>query len=419
MAANRIGKTEGVGLYEVVLHATGVYPDWWEGRVFQDGLNIWVAGDTSKTVREILQRKLLGRVGQFGTGLLPRNSIKRIAYGRGVSNMVDYIEVRHASGSTSQITLKSYEQGRKSFQGSEVDIILLDEEPAEGILSECLIRTMTTKGMVLMTFTPLLGLSAVVMRFLNSQREAGLEPDARPLALLINVTWDEVPHLDEETKAELLEQIPPNQRNARSKGVPQIGSGQIYPVNEDLVVVPPTRLARHWPRVYAMDVGWNVTAVLWGAINFETDTLYIYDEYYGSRDVPVVHADAIKKKGGGLLGVIDPSSLQSSQQDGRALIDLYRQQGLDLVPAKNTVEEGLFEVWTRFEQGRLLIMSHCTKTLHELRLYRRNEVGKVVKSDDHLMDCLRYLVSTGLGRCIPAQALKQPVPRSHLGWMGS
>jgi hypothetical protein len=34
MAANRVGKTWGAGGYELTLHLTGDYPDWWEGRRF-------------------------------------------------------------------------------------------------------------------------------------------------------------------------------------------------------------------------------------------------------------------------------------------------------------------------------------------------------------------------------------------------
>ena len=32
LAANRIGKTEGVGAYESTCHLTGIYPDWWKGQ---------------------------------------------------------------------------------------------------------------------------------------------------------------------------------------------------------------------------------------------------------------------------------------------------------------------------------------------------------------------------------------------------
>ena len=77
MAANRVGKS-AAGLYELVCHVTGEYPDWWEGRRFTGPIRAWVAGDTAKTVRDILQYKLLGPDNDHGSGMLPRLSLIHI-----------------------------------------------------------------------------------------------------------------------------------------------------------------------------------------------------------------------------------------------------------------------------------------------------------------------------------------------------
>jgi hypothetical protein len=55
MAANRVGKTEGVGGYETTLHLTGDYPPWWEGRRFDRPISAWAAGKTGETTRDIVQ----------------------------------------------------------------------------------------------------------------------------------------------------------------------------------------------------------------------------------------------------------------------------------------------------------------------------------------------------------------------------
>lgn len=166
LAANRVGKTEGVGGYETALHLTGLYPDWWEGRRFDRPIRAWAAGDTSKTVRDIIQYKLLGAHGGHGTGLIPGDHLIRTTAKAGIPDAVEDIHVEHVSGGTSYLTLKSYDQRRESFQGTEQDIIWLDEEPPLDIYSECLMRTMTTNGLVILTFTPLSGLSEVVLSFL-------------------------------------------------------------------------------------------------------------------------------------------------------------------------------------------------------------------------------------------------------------
>ena len=168
LAANRIGKTEGVGLYELTLHATGQYPDWWEGRRFLRPIKAWACAVTQQKVREILQDKLLGPVGHWGEGLLPHDTIVKVTAGGGVADSVSVIYVANKYGGVSQIEFKSYEQGRKGFEGTEQDVILEDEEPPLSIHTECLIRTMTNDGIMMLTFTPLQGMSEVVLDFLKA-----------------------------------------------------------------------------------------------------------------------------------------------------------------------------------------------------------------------------------------------------------
>src|SRR6185437_11820962 len=59
LAGNRVGKTETGGGYEMVRHLTGKYPKWWTGKRFNRPVQAWAAGKSGKTVREIIQEKLL------------------------------------------------------------------------------------------------------------------------------------------------------------------------------------------------------------------------------------------------------------------------------------------------------------------------------------------------------------------------
>lgn len=416
LAANRVGKTEGVGLYELVWHLTGDYPEWWNGRRFDRPIKAWAAGDTGKTVREILQSKLLGPVGQWGTGLVPGDTIERTSRGAGVADSVDSIYVRSKFGGLSQLTLKSYDQRRESFQGTEQDVILLDEEPPMDIYTECLLRTMTNNGMLMLTFTPLMGMSEVVLAFLPGGQ---IEERADGSKFVVMATWDDVPHLDDEVKKELWNSIPPFQRDARSKGVPQLGAGAIYPVPESDIVIPDFDIPAHWPRVYGMDVGWNRTAAVWGAIDRETNTTYLYSEHYRGQAEPIIHADSIKGRGDWIPGVIDPASRGRNQKDGDQLLQQYVELGLNLQTAVNAREAGLYAVWQRMSGGKLKVFKSLGNWLSEFRLYRRDEKGNVVKENDHLMDATRYLVVSGL-----QVATTEPVKRnvdcgySSGGWMG-
>jgi phage terminase large subunit-like protein len=419
IAANRVGKTEGVGAYETAVHLTGQYPTWWEGREFSGPIKAWAAGDTAKTVREIIQPKLLGGPGQPGTGMIPGDAILRTTAKSGVTDAVDQAHVRHASGGVSVLTLKSYDQRRESFQGSEQDLIWLDEEPPEDVYTECVMRTMATGGFaggsVMLTFTPLAGWTEVVDRFLNEQ--------ARITAgrFVVTATWDDAPHLSEAEKKRLFATLPPYQRDARSKGIPALGAGAIYPVPEEDLVVADFPIPAHWPRAYALDVGWNRTAALWGALDRETDVLYLYSEHYRGEAEPSVHAQAIQARGKWIRGVIDPAARGRSPVDGRQLIQMYRDLGLDLEEAQNAVEAGIYQVWQRMSSGRLKAFRSLTSYREELRRYRRDAKGRVVKEFDHLQDAKRYLVMSGIDRARTEPKPKDPAQQfggGQGGWMG-
>lgn len=197
-------------------------------------------------------------------------------------------------------------------------------------------------------------------------------------------------------KAELIASIPPHMRDARTKGIPQLGAGAIYPVPESEIIVEPFKIPNFWPRVYALDVGWNRTAALWGAWDRDQDCVYLYSEYYRGEAEPAIHAQAILARGKWIPGVIDPASRGRSQIDGERLIDMYVDLGLSLGAADNAVEAGIYEVWSRLSAGKLKVFKTLQNFLSEYRLYRRDEKGKIVKSNDHLCDCCRYLIITGL-----------------------
>lgn len=172
MAGNRVGKSD-TGLYEDVLHLTGDYPSWWTGRRFECPVDLWLAGDTNLTVRDILQHKLLGKWGEFGSGLLPRERFITHTTKRGVADSVDTAFVRHVSGGVSNCSFKSYAEGRKNFQGTAKHVVHFDEEPPSDVYYEALLRTMIVPGceqggIALVTFTPIEGWSEIIESFLGA-----------------------------------------------------------------------------------------------------------------------------------------------------------------------------------------------------------------------------------------------------------
>jgi len=412
MAGNRVGKSEGIGAYEVTLHLTGLYPDWWGGKRFTQPVNFLCGGDTGTTTRDIIVAKLLGPAEARGTGMIPRECLGKVAPAAGIPGHVDFAKVKHVTGGWSTVQFRSYDQGREAWQGTERDGIWMDEEPPQDVYAEAIVRTMTTNGMVMSTFTPLRGISQVIKSFMSAQAKpsdykgpdkinplSGLVEEVpwAPTKFMVMASWDDAPHLSEESKIEMLQAIPPNQRDARAKGLPTIGAGLIYPCDES-IYVKDFEIPKHWAKVYGMDVGWNVTAAVFAAIDRTNDIVYITGEYYGQQQEPVVHADAIKRRGGSWMkGVIDTAARGRSQTDGDSLWRIYKMdQGLKIYPANKAVEAGIYEVWSRMSSGRLKIFKSCQNLERELKMYHRDEKGKINKTDDHELDSMRYLIMSGI-----------------------
>jgi len=240
---------------------------------------------------------------------------------------------------------------------------------------------------------------------------------------LVSATWEDVPHLTPETKAQLLASIPAFQRDARSKGIPQLGSGAIYQISEDDLRIAPFSIPDHWPRAWALDTGWNWNAAVWMALDREAQTLYLYDCLKRATVEPAVIIDAIRARGDWIPGVADAADINKT--DGQQTIRLYQRGGLDVQLPDKSVEAGILEVWQLLAAGRLKVFASCGPFFEEYRLYRRDEKGRIVKENDHVLDAVRYLVRSGRARMIT-----KPVKEEHHGgetfsapsgqaWMGT
>lgn len=169
MAGNQLGKTVA-GSFEMAMHLTGKYPDWWPGRRFDEPARYWAGGETRVSTRDSIQKLLVGepeREEEWGTGAIPGDDIMDTFRAMGVLNALDSVTVKHVSGGASTLLFKAYEQGRAKWQADTLNAVWFDEEPPLDIYTEGLTRTNATGGMVMLTFTPLKGMSDVVQMFLS------------------------------------------------------------------------------------------------------------------------------------------------------------------------------------------------------------------------------------------------------------
>lgn len=219
------------------------------------------------------------------------------------------------------------------------------------------------------------------------------EVKINPNRAIIQAGWKHAPHLSQKDIDDMKASTPPHLLDARMNGNPTMGSGAVYPLPRSMIEIDPIPIPKFWKKIAGLDVGFNVTAAEFAAHDTENDVVYIYDEFVGREQNPASNASGIRHRTGKWMPImIDPASRGRSQNDGTKLIIEYRKEELDVRPADNAVEAGIFAVWQRLSTGRLKIFKSCTNLLSEYETYQRDEQGKVVKRRDHCCDALRYLI---------------------------
>jgi phage terminase large subunit-like protein len=341
MGGNRVGKTL-TGAYWVTCHLTGIYPDWWTGKKFLNPTDLWCVGITSQSTRDIIQNELLGDVTHaIGTGMIPKHLIVGTRKLPGVPDGIDTIYVRHVSGGVSTCGLKSAEQGRGKFQGTARHGVWIDEEPDRDpydIFSECRMRTMTVGGQVFITYTPLNGMNELGKYLLVDSTD---DPSVR----VTNVTWEDAPHLTEKDKAEMERSFLPHEIEARKNGVPVIKEGLVFPFTESAITCEPFHVPDHWPHIIGMDVGFTAaTAAILLAKDPKTGIWYVIAEYAKERTQREDHATAMNNWGEGIYIACDPAA-NRSESDGRKTMRVYRELGLNIHNADNSVEAGISSMY--------------------------------------------------------------------------
>lgn len=423
MAGNQLGKTKAGGA-EWAMHLTGRYPDWWEGATFDKPVLLWAGSVTSEATRDNPQRMLIGPPAvqsAWGTGMVPRDALKDTTRAMGVPNLLDSAVIRWGGGGDVQagesiIAFKSYEKGREKWQGPTVDGVWFDEEPPEDIYSEGLTRTNNGQRgqFAQLTFTPLLGMSKVVMRFLQPDAQ---DAGARQRSVTSMTIWD-VEHYSDEQKASIIASYPAHEREARSKGIPTLGSGRIFPVPEDSIKVAPFAIPPHWPRINGLDFGWDhPTAAVQLAWDRDSDCIYVTNTHRQREAVPLMHASAIKAWGDWVPVAWPHDGLQHDKGSGEQLARQYAAAGMLMLAERATfedgshgVEAGLMDMLERMQTGRWKVFSHLEDWFAEFRLYHRKD-GRVVKLQDDLLSATRYALM------MKRKARTKPTPtRSAASW---
>ena len=384
---NRAGKTQ-LGAQLAVAVAASKQEKWvrvWmEANKIPDHLipetpsSVWVAALSYKDALEYQRPK----IDQY----LPKN-IKKIRW-----SSMDRGIVKFSNGG--RIVSMSCDSGRESFQGSSASLIWIDEEPNEDIFDECMLRTVDTKGKIIITATPLKGLTWLYDRFVDNNY---------PGFSTVKISGLDNPYISSVKMRKAVAHLSEASQRARLYGDFTSQSGLVYP-NFDPTIhrIKPFEIPESWEKHRAIDFGTtHPFCCLWIAVApsgylGQDPTLIVYRELYWKNKTTIESGRKIKelsKDEQYLWTCADPES-----RDGR--LTLSKELKIRTVPAPKHlgVLEGIGwvkEFLNLNDEGysRLLIFENCINLLKEFRQYRwdsNSKNDKPKKQYDHALDCLRY-----------------------------
>ena len=209
---------------------------------------------------------------------------------------------------------------------------------------------------------------------------------------------DDAEHYTPERRAEIIAGYLPHEREARAKGIPVLGSGRIFPVEEAAITVAPFPIPAHWPQINGVDFGYDHP---FGAVNCawdrDADCFSICKEYREREATPLTHSGAVKPWGEWIPTAWPHDGLQHDKGGScEELASQYRNLGVKMLPERatfedggNGVEAGLLDMLTRMQTGRWKVFASCGTWFSEFRLYHRKD-GKVVKVNDDVISASRY-----------------------------
>lgn len=239
------------------------------------------------------------------------------------------------------------------------------------------------------------------------------------------MTIADAEHYTEEQRASIIASYPAHERKARAEGIPVLGSGRVFPIDEDLLKVKAFDIPDTWPQIGALDFGWDhPTAGICLAHDRDADVIYVTKSYGQREATPLIHAAALKPWGEWLPWAWPHDGLQHDKGSGEQLAEQYRAQGLEMLHERatfedgtNGVEAGIAMMVDRMLTGRWKVFEHLEDWFGEFRLYHRKD-GIIVKLNDDRMSASRY------GMMMIRHAITEPKKREAVryggagSWMG-
>lgn len=402
-AGNRLGKSY-FSTYEAALHATGKYPEGWEGLRFTKPLNIMIMGvDWSQINRPKCTAELmLGNPQDRGSGWLPKEDITRLVPKAGLQNTVSTVFVKHYTDGIydgdSRITFDVYSAGQDTLMGQELDFVLMDEQVPPEIFSQVKTRTWSSRGSTLYVATPERGMDDVIRSF--------WEEDGIHHSGLVHATlWQSKQFTDDE-KVKMNAQVEPWARQFRIEGIPSAGAGAVFAgIVKETIICNDFTIGQDWIRMSAADLGYKDDMVFsFIAKDPSTGIYYFYDEKSYTETDAIICASGVRPMQQGYIPMILPTDAKSERGLGATYQSIFKSAGLvltkeyarnwyfDPLGKERGVKPGILFMRELMLAGKLKVHPKCAGFLKEFGLYSYDENGQFIDKDNHFMDSFRYCI---------------------------
>lgn len=309
----------------------------------------------------------------------------------------------------SAIHLLSYDQDLSRYGGSSLHLVWEDEEPPERIHYENLMRTVDTGGKLIMTYTPVHGMSwSYSTIFL---RDGDTDETGNPLIQVFVASTYDNPYIARSEIAAIKSLISdPQEVEARLYGRYFSRSGLVFKYfDHSKHVIEPFEIKPEWPIYIGLD--WHVRnpqAVVFVTMSPE-GKYYVFDEIYQVGLVDEI-ADEIKARLGDRQPtrcIIDSNAATSDSIVGISPKTMFARQGLHFLAAKKgkgSVLEGIATLNELFRDDLLFIFRNCPSLINQISAYLWAEWSyrsrtvkdpreRPLSKDDHLVDALRFVLT--------------------------
>jgi hypothetical protein len=215
---------------------------------------------------------------------------------------------------------------------------------------------------------------------------------------VVRMTLEDALHYSEARRRAIIEGYPAHEVEARTKGIPSLGSGRVFPVTEESIAVDPPSAGRGWALIGGLDFGWDHPfAAVKIAHDRDGDCVYVLATYRCREATPLIHAGALRPWGN-IPWAWPHDGMQHDKGSGKQLAEQYREQKLSLLSdfarfedGTYGLEAGVMAMLARMQTGRLKVARHLAEWFEEFRLYHRKD-GIIVPERDDLLSATRYAI---------------------------